>query len=139
MAALALITSLNDKQHPFEFVQAMCKHFGAKTDVQLAYILKMPKCMISKMRCGLISITGSHLLRFYEFSGLSIETLLELLYQRKFEIPRPPQRLAEAVWFEEGRGKTLPPAPKRVKPVRTTNGMRGKAKQAQTTLNWAAK
>lgn len=80
----------DEKQHAWKFIQGVCDYLGANTDTQLANVLKIEKSLISKMRSGSTKINGTHLIRIYDVTGLSIEQLRAMLYQREVLPPVKP-------------------------------------------------
>lgn len=68
-------------QHPNELLDAVLAKCNLRNDAALARKLDLAPPVISKIRHMKLKISPGILLKLYDASGLSIETLRALLYQ----------------------------------------------------------
>lgn len=96
MTTIALSNNPEDWQRPEDFLRSLYTYLGATSDVQLSYVLGLPKSMISKIRSGRVEVSGSHLLKIHFNTAIPISQLMEMLYLRPFPPPTaPPKRALE--------------------------------------------
>lgn len=79
----------NLKQYPDMFLNYVKHLLGCRTDAQLAKYLDVDKSLMSKVRQG-YPINGTHMLRIYDYTGLSMDEQRAILYQLPFHQPMGP-------------------------------------------------
>lgn len=69
-------------QNPNHLLDGVILHLGIKNDAALSRLLSLAPPVISKIRHQHLPVSPGVLLKLYDASGLSIETLRALLYHQ---------------------------------------------------------